>query len=49
MISNLLKNDQWGVDVALPEERSAEDAAGLSDRPPGREVVVWVGGPVAGK
>lgn len=35
--------------MALPEERSAEDAPGLVDWPPGREVVVRVCGPVAGK
>jgi hypothetical protein len=49
MVSNLLKNDQRDVDMALPEERPAEDAPGLMDRPPGREVVVRVCGPVTGK
>jgi hypothetical protein len=49
MVSNLLKMINGDVDMALPEERSAEDAPGLMDRPPGREVVVRVCEPVAGK
>jgi hypothetical protein len=46
MASGLLNNGQRDVGMAWPEERPAEEAPGLADRPPGRAVVVrglWAG------